>query len=320
MNGAPSSIVPWSLLVAAAAHSACGSGVSANVGPNEPFTVGGAQFFSGDLPGTPPSADGGTAPGPTIQAVDYNNRHVIPGASGKGFGGLVSPDAVSVGVRLADLGTGYWVVPVGPRDSQAPGASDFGFSASFGANDPPGNHALRMVGIDYAGNGGQQLDTQICIANRIPDNGHACDPSQPVPAAVISLQWDTNFDVDLHVIAPDGTDINPKTNPLQFPVDAGPPPATDPKIDRDSLGRCAPDGLRQEDLVFLDYPTVGPYDVYADPFDNCGQAAVRFKLTIYEAGDDGELHATYSQGGELLANSVTGGASSGLFVAEKPFN
>jgi hypothetical protein len=309
-------------LVLASAYAACGPSVPANRAIAEPIAVSGSQFFSGDLPGTPPPPDGGaaSAAGPSILEVDYNNRHVIPGASGKSFSGLVSTDAVAVGVRLADLGSGYWVVPVGPRDSQAPNASDFGFGASFDVNDPPGNHPLRVVGINYAGNAGLQVDTTICIASRIPDNNHACDRTQAVPAAVFTLQWDANFDLDLHVVAPDGTDINPKTNPLQFPVDAGQPPAEDPKIDRDSLGRCIPDGLRQEDLVFPAYPAVGPYDVYADPFDACGQAAVRFTLTIYEAGGDGELHVTYSQGGELLASSVTGGGSTGLFVAEKQFN
>ena len=137
---------------------------------------------------------------------------------------------------------------------------------------------------------------------------------------MFSLQWDTNFDVDLHVITPAGVDVNPKANPLAAPIDAGEPPADDPKIDRDSLGQCVPDGWRQEDLVFPDYPATGPYDIYAAPFSSCGQSAVRFVLTIYEAGSDGALHATFSQAGELLANDQTGGGSSGLFITEKQFN
>jgi hypothetical protein len=253
-------------------------------------------------------------------SVDFNNVKVVPGASNKSFGGVVTSDAVAVGVRVADLGTGYWVVPVGVRDPQVPKGSDFNLSASFNFGDPPGHRNLRMVALGGDGNGGTQVDTQLCFASRIPDNGHACDPTVAVPAVVFTLRWDANFDVDLHVVAPDGTDVNPKTNTLQFPVDAGPPAPRDPRIDRDSLGHCVPDGLRQEDLVFPSYPAVGPYDIYADPFDACGQPAVRFQLTIWEAGSDGELHATYTQSGELLANSVTGGASTGLFVSEKQFN
>jgi hypothetical protein len=290
------------------------------------MSVSGGQFVPGDLPGAPaidgggPTGAGGTPPPLSVLEVDYNNVQVVPGAAGKSLGGIVTSDAVAVGVRLADMGTGYWVVPVGARDAQVPNGSDVGFSASFNADDAPGPHPLRMVALDANGSGGQQVDTQMCIQSRIPDNGHACSAGTAVPAVVFTLRWDANFDVDLHVIAPDGTDINPKTNPLQFPTDAGQPPAGDPAIDRDSLGHCVPDGLRQEDLVFQNYPLVGPYDIYADPFDPCGQSAVRFQLTIYEAGGDGELHATYSQGGELIANSVTGGGSSGLFITEKQFN
>ena len=320
--------MPVAALAIVSAAVSCSSGQQANLGVTEPIALSGAQFIPGNLPGSPPlddagaGDDGGAAPaGPlAVLSVDYNNLHVIPGAAGKSFTGTVSNEAFSIGVRLADLGTGYWVVPVGAHDSQVPNASDFAFNASFDANDPPGPRNLRIVAIDGNGNGGTQLDTQLCVESRIPDNGHACDPGAAVPAVVFSLQWDANFDVDLHVIAPDGTDINPKNNPLQVPIDAGEAPPTDPKIDRDSLGQCVPDGLRQEDLVFPDYPAVGPYDIYADPFDACGQPAVRFKLTIYEAGSDGALHATYAQGGELLASSVTGGGSSGLFITEKQFN
>jgi hypothetical protein len=320
-------LVPLLLLAAVSiAVASCSGGPQAFVGVTEAMSVSGGQFVPGDLPGTPPvdgggpAGGGGTPPPLSVLEVDYNNVQVIPGASGKSFGGIVTSDAVAIGVRLADLGTGYWVVPVGSRDAQVANGSDVSFNASFNADDAPGPHAMTVVALDADGNGGQQVDTLLCIESRIPDNGHACTPGQAVPSVVISLRWDANFDVDLHVIAPDGTDINPKTNPLQFPIDAGQPPPGDPKIDRDSLGRCIPDGLRQEDLVFQSYPAVGPYDIYADPFDACGQPAVRFELTIYEAGGDGELHATYSQGGELLSNSVTGGGSSGLFITEKQFN
>jgi hypothetical protein len=307
---------------------ACSGGERANVGVTEPMVVTGAQFIAGAMPGAPPVEDGGagddggagaTAP-LSVVSVDYNNVHVVPGAAGKSFGGLATTDAVAVGVRLEDLGSGYWVVPVAGRDNQVPNTSDFSFSASFDVNDPPGERNLLMVAIDASGNAGTQLATELCLQSRIPDNGHACDLEAPVPAVVISLQWDDNFDVDLHVITPDGTDVNPKTNPLAVPIDSGVPPAGDPRIDRDSLGQCVPDGLRQEDLVFADYPATGPYDIYAAPFASCGQTTVRFVLTIYEAGSDGELHATFTQAGELLASSQTGGGSSGLFITEKQFN
>jgi hypothetical protein len=317
--------VPVAILAGAAlATASCDSGLPANSGVAEPLVVSGGQFVSGDLPGTAPDAgpeEPGDAVAPlSVLQVTYTNNVIVAGTSGESFSGVVTDDAVAVGMRFANEGTGYWVVPVGISDPVVPNASDFSLKASFDIDDPPGPHPLLAVAIGAAGNGGTQYVLPLCIESRVPDNGHACNPKAAVPVAVFSLQWDVNFDVDLHVIAPNGVDINPKTALLMYPVDAGAPPASDPKIDRDSLRNCVPDDWHEEDLVFQDQPAPGTYQIYADPFTSCGQAAVHFQMTIYEAQSDGSLAATYTQGGELLANDTTGGASMGLFIAEKVFN
>jgi hypothetical protein len=306
------------------ATASCEGGLPANSGVAEPLMVSGGQFVSGDLPGTAPDAGpeepaDAVAPLSVLQ-VTYTNNVIVAGTSGESFSGVVTDDAVAVGMRFSDMGSGYWVVPVGIGDQTIPNASDFSLKASFDPDDPAGPHELLAVAIGGAGNGGSQFPLPLCLQSRIPDNGHACNPKIAVPTAVFTLQWDVNFDVDLHVIAPNGVDINPKSAPLMYPVEAGAPPASDPKIERDSLRGCVPDGWHQEDLVFQDRPALGTYLIYADPFTSCGQAAVHFVLTIYEAQGDGNLAATYSQGGELLSNDTTGGASTGLFIAEKVFN
>jgi hypothetical protein len=230
---------------------------------------------------------------------------------------------VAVAVRFADMGTGYWVVPVAEAEPQFPGENNFRISANFDANDPGGLHPFRFVGLDASGRAGPQSEMDLCIAPRIPDNLHSCVPSTPPPAAIISLQWDTNFDVDLHVFSPTGVDINPKSHPLGEALEAGAVP--DPKaphIDRDSLGSCVPDGLRQEDLVFQDPPPSGAYDIYADPFAACGQASVRFQLTIYKVAGTCpgcSLQPAVTQRGELLASQVTVDSSIGLFITEIRF-
>src|SRR5258708_159242 len=325
------------LAVALAAGAACDEGQPAQSGIGEAIEVCGGQLMAGERPGVrrPPPSDGGddagvpSIPGPAITNMSFSSILVFPGQAGKGVSGRAS-DAVAVGVRFADIGRGYWIVPAAEAEPQFPGESNFRFSANFDANDPSGFHSLRFVGIDAAGRAGRQAETALCFAGRIPDNFHSCEPNSPPPAAVISLQWDTNFDVDLHVLTPDGADVNAKSHPIDETLEGG--ATLDPKaprIDRDSLGSCTADGLRQEDLVFQNPPASGTYDIYADPFAACGQTSVRFRLTVYKVagvcpgcalepipiGPNGST----SQGGEVLASQVTGGSSRGLFVAEISF-
>jgi len=318
----------------------------------EPIQIAGGQFIAGPLPGSLPAdagaraneagaADAGVEAGAsfpplTVTSATFTNPFIVSGISGTGVSGLTTDDAVAVGVALGALGTGYWVVPTQQQDVEFPGQRDFGFTASFNPGDAPGNANLRVVALGASGSAGVQFDGPLCIESRVPDNGHACNPLRPVPTAVFALRWDTAFDLDLTVLTPSGRNVNPKGATTTEPVDggAGPTPAPygvglyDPAvgvIDRDSMGGCVVDGWREEDLVFLDYPETGLYEIYANPFESCGQPIVHFTLTIYAAGASGKLEATFSRSGELLASQTTGGAApdggsaAGLFVAQKEY-
>jgi hypothetical protein len=309
--------------------SGCDVGQGPETGIGEPIQVSGGQFIPGALPGSPSlPGDGGVAapdaaPSPlSVLDVTFASTQIVAGIAGKSFGGDVSSDAVAVGVRIAGEGTGYWVVPVGSPDLQIANAYTFSMSTSFEANDPPGLRDLQFVALGPSGAGGMQSDLQVCFDWRIPDNGHACDPSIAPPKAVFSLQWDTNFDLDLHVQTPSGLEYTPE-NRLGEPLEAGvlrsiPPDL--PFIDRDSLGSCVPDGLRQEDLVFPDALPSGIYHVYVDPYAACGQNAVHFTFTLYESSGtcpNCNLHVVGTpRSGELLASQVTGGSGPALFVQD----
>jgi hypothetical protein len=287
---------------------ACG-GQPAPSGLGEPIQVVGGQFIAGSLPAP--------AGGPSVTAVSFNSQLVIPGAAGKGVSGRAQDSASAVGVRFADLGTGYWVVPVAEPEPQFPGEINFRFSANFDIDDPAGFHSLEFVAVDAAGHAGAPSIGSLCVEGRIPDNLHGCVPAMAPPAAVITLRWDTNFDVDLHVLTPSGVDVSPKS-PLVTPLDGSAPPSpSDPRMDRDSLGGCVPDGLRQEDLVFQNPPPPGGYELRADPFASCGQSSARFELTVYRVVGtcpNCTQAATFDRAGELLASQTTGGASPGLFI------
>jgi hypothetical protein len=320
-------------LVAAGA-TACDGVTRVPAAQSEPIQVGGAQFFPGDLPGTPPSdADAGAGGGAgadagpknqlpplSVTSVAVANLAVIPGGT-LSFSGNVTDDTASIGVRFADVGTGWWLSLAGEPDIQVPGQLNWGFGASFGKDAPPGKHPLRFVAIDAQGNAGEQYELALCLDTLVPDDQHVCYPKLKSPETVFSLRWDGDADLDLHVITPGGRDVNPKS-PLVVPIDGGSPPQGAARIDRDSLFQCVPDGLRQEDLVFPTAVPGGPWDIYVDLFDACKTQSVRWALTVYDAtgnGEDRHLEPTYTAHGVVLAQDANGGATSGTFIAEESY-
>jgi hypothetical protein len=307
--------------------SACDTGTGILTGIGEPLGISGGQFIEGSLPGSPPGTDAGIGddsgaiPPLTVTGVTFNSTIVEPGQAGKPFGGNVSLDAVAVGVALEGLGTGYWVRPTGAPDATQPGTAGFSLTANFNPNDAAGVHNLLIVGIGESGQAGIQYATPLCFISRIPDNGHACDPSKAPPNTIFTLQWDTNFDLDLHVRTPGGREYSPRQL-YGGPFDAGIPPMIPPglpHIDRDSLANCVPDGLNQEDLIFPDPPSPGQYTVYVDPFASCGQPWAHFKFTLYQvsgACPACSLAPITSVSGEVLASQETGGTLVPLLVAQ----
>jgi hypothetical protein len=301
-------------------------GQATSVAPTEPVQISGGQLIAGALPGSPPpppaeAGAAGAAGAPAVLAIDDAISRpfgpLIAGATHQQFSGFATSDTVAIGVSLDDDGAGYWVVPVGGLDPIMAGKVDWGFFADFNPAIAPGRHALRLVALDAAGGAGTQVDVSVCIDTAVPDNAHVCIPNHAPPAAVISLQWDDDFDLDLHVIAPDGTDIGPK-NPAGLP-DGGVPDGGVAAINRDSEQGCVRDAFRREDLVFASPPAPGTYDIFVTPFAACGQAAARFTVTVYALGGtcpDCALAPTFTQSGELLAIQAAGDAARGLFVGE----
>lgn len=306
-----------SLLLAAG----CGD-TDAGAGLDEPIRVRGGQFFEGDLPGT--AADAAPPDGlASITAFDFASPNVLPGQAQKSFQGRAADTASSVAIRLAGLGSGFWIVPVAAPDPQYPGELTWSLSADFSADVPAGLHRLVVVAIDGEGRAGQQREQQLCFVSRIPDNLHACNPTRAPPDVVIALRWNVDADVDLEVRTPEGRLVGPK-NPLVVPPGEGTaPPAGSAAIDRDSLSACIPDGLRQENLVFRKRPPPGAtFRLYANLFDTCGHDAVSFRLDAYEArgeSESRELVPTFSQSGLLTPLDASGGASTGVLIVDYQF-
>jgi len=309
------------MLAAALAVSAC-HGPDHGEGADEPIRVRGAQFLEGDLPGSPRGGD--TPDGrPSITSFDFTNPTVLPGQAQKSIQGRSTDDAAAIAIRLAGLGSGYWILPIGGPDPQYPGELTWALSADFAADVSPGLYDLVVVAIDAEGRAGEQREQSLCFASRIPDNLHACNPDRAPPDVVIALTWSADADVDLVVRTPEGRLIGPKNPLVDPPGEGGPPPPGASAIDRDSLASCLPDGLRQENLVFQKRPAAGSvFRIHADLFDSCGASSVSFHLAVYEAQGEGktrELVARFEQSGVLTPFDQTGGTSPGVVIVDYSF-
>lgn len=115
----------------------------------------------------------------------------------------------------------------------------------------------------------------------------------------VSLSWDVNSDVDLHVTEPSGEEIywNNRTS------------ATHGTLDLDSNAACNLDGRRNENVT---WPTGtaprGTYTVKVDLWGACGQTSTNWIVRVSQNG----TATNYT--GTLTGNGDQGGRGSGTLV------
>jgi hypothetical protein len=307
-----------------------GPQVSATQALGEPIRVESGQFFAGSLPGLPPiaeSADGGDAGAsvsPEVTDVSLANTAIAPGSAGVLISGHATATAQAVALRFGDLGSGYWVVPVGPPDPTDGNLPTWQFLADFGRDIAPGFHDLLFAAIDAGGSSGTQYDQPVCVDTPVPDNLNVCVPKRPPPAAVLSLTWDAPVDLDLIVEDPSGAFVGGKIRALGIEggVPASPSAtAANGVLDRDSNANCVIDEIDREDIVWQTEPPRGTYQVWVDMFSACHQPAASFSVALWrsEPRPDGGAQELVEQQpvvavGDLTASQATGGAGLGLYV------
>lgn len=95
---------------------------------------------------------------------------------------------------------------------------------------------------------------------------------------VIMLTWDTESDLDLHVVDPLGNEIY---HGATSSVDTFTPGAASMSagiLDADSNANCELDGLRQEDVTWAKAPPSGHYLVRVDTTSLCGAPSAHWQV------------------------------------------
>lgn len=264
--------------------------------------VDGAQFY----PGRPPAAQAGPGAGPEITGLLVGRTVVRPGEVDFGVSGAAAAGTTGVALSL-ERDAGYWVLAAGVPDVTAPDQPTYAAQLSFAPTLPPGPRNLAVQAVDAAGHAGPPRLQPLTVAERAS--------ALPDGALVIGLRWDTEADLDLHVVEPGGTEIwaRKPTGSAGTPdggaSDAG--TATPGVLDVDSNALCVIDGRRAENVIYAQAAPAGTYLVRIDPWSLCGAAYANW---VAEVRRNGEVVARAA--GELVPSATRGphGPGAGLLA------
>ena len=273
---------------------------SAESGVTALMRVAAAQFAPGPLP----------APqdGPAVTGLVTLHNTVYPGEVESPLSGSLDRGATAVALEL-EGDRGYWILPAGPAAITAPEQPTFATQLCFAAALPPGRRALRAQGRDAEGRPGPvaELELEVLAA------------AGPTGALAVTLRWDAQVDLDVHVQQPDGTEI---WNGMKIGYSPPPGQPADPaaqasagRLDFDSNAQCVIDGRQQENIIWPSTPPRGHYRVRVDTASLCQRDSAVWTLQLYR---EGALDAQAS--GQSTAAAPRGGHGLGAGVLALEFD
>lgn len=251
--------------------------------------------------------------GPALTIADYISSVEVSGTAVVGL--LVQGDAPAAG-------SGPTVTPTAPPAVINGGSAQLQLSGSAGFT----NIILSIEGReDYyqitLSSSATLVDLIITLAQEIPSSSFNLQTAVGTGASVgayagssiavipvgsgdvqVSVSWDVNSDVDLHVVEPGGEEIYWSHTTS----------ATGGVLDLDSNAGCvAPlDGIRNENITWpTSAPPTGTYTVRVDYWSSCTLAQTNYVVTVQLKGQSPQIFT-----GTLTGAGDNGGAASGVLV------
>lgn len=244
--------------------------------------------------------------GPRVTFVDQRAPTVIVGMAEHRLAGRAAQGAFAVNLALASSPDFYWTLPVGSPDPNVPGELAWDASLDFARSNSPGPATILVQAVDGAQRAGATTEVPLILVTE-----------QTAGELVVSLRWDTQADVDLHVRDPSGIDIGPENiNSYRAPLPGDPPDPPDAWKTGgiyafDSNAMCVLDGLRQETVSWQQAPPTGDYTVLVDLAYSCGQPAASYEVVVTLYGVEqqravGVLYAVDGRASPTSPKSSTG--------------
>ncbi len=256
-------LLPLLLLVAC-------TGRERDPGLDLPMRVQGGQLVRAPLPEA--------STGPLVTSIDVRASRVTAGARGEAIGGRTEAGAFAVllSIEGADW---HWVVPTDVESSEVQGELSWSALLDFAPSLPPGSFRVVAQATDGAGVPGAVKSAAYEALSVVPEG-----------LLVVSLEWDSNSDVDLRVKDPTGVVLGGKNvNSWSPPPPGGglPPPdayLSGGVLDFDSNANCVLDGRRRENAVWKRAPPLGAYQVFVAMPQPCDSVGAHFTLTVRREG------------------------------------
>lgn len=201
---------------------------------------------------------------------------VLPGGSGIYLlSGSSTFDSVIVAVAGTDC---YWLLTTAPGAEQT-------VLITVGQGAPASFDLL--IGAAAAGVVGPRVSVPVALT------------AVGTGKVQVSVTWDAESDVDLHLQLPTGTEIY-YGNDLDS--------ATGAVLDLDSNAACSIDHVKNENITFTKDPPRGTYTVLLDYYDECSVAQTKYVVTVTVAGSATTFAGTFTGLGD------GGGQGDGRFV------
>ena len=244
---------------------ACG-GVASDTGLEALVRANGGQFYRGAIDKV------SAALAPTVVDVLNSQTVITPGLQNKQISGRLDPGTTAVAIGFAG-DVGYWTLPADVPDADSPTQPTFHASLSFSPTLPAKSYDLIVRAAMPPDALGPATHVALDVQQTLP-------PTGPL---VISLWWDTEADLDLHVVDAYGDEIWAGNINSYDPYAAS--PTTDAGawneggiLDFDSNAGCVIDGRCNENVVWAVGPPPGNYVARVDTFSLCGNSAARWTV------------------------------------------
>jgi len=256
--------LPLSLLLAC-------EGASSDPGLQALLRIEGAQFEPGEMPKE--------GRGPEVRSFRVPHNELLIGTRRERMTGTLAPEADAVAIAR-DGDAGYWIVTAGLPRVEEPELPTFSVILELSRETPAEPFTVILSAVDRGGRFGPRERLELTATDAFVEG-----------ELVVTLRWDTDADLDLHLTDPSNIEIWSRNINSYNPPLPGEPPA-DPTVwktggilDFDSNSQCVIDGRCEENIYWKNTPPSGDYSAKVATASLCGQPWAHWTVEVQLRGE-----------------------------------